>query len=66
MTRGRLTKHSKPKTSASAENRIQATKLTSSMNMITGASLLANEKRAFVSFSASPNHCIKRKTPPDQ
>jgi hypothetical protein len=25
---------------------------------MTGASLLAKEKRAFVSFSASPNHCL--------
>jgi hypothetical protein len=29
--------------------------------MITGASRLAKEKRAFVSFSASPNHCLKEK-----
>jgi hypothetical protein len=33
-------------------------KLTSSTNIMTGASLLAKEKRAFVSFSASPNHCL--------
>jgi hypothetical protein len=35
-------------------------KHTSSTNMITGASRLAKEKRAFVSFSASPNHCLKK------
>jgi hypothetical protein len=29
---------------------------------MTGASLLANEKSAFVSFSASPNHCISKET----
>jgi len=29
--------------------------------MITGASRLAKEKRAFVSFSASPNHCLRKK-----
>jgi hypothetical protein len=28
---------------------------------MTGASLLANEKSALVSFSASPNHCISIK-----
>jgi hypothetical protein len=32
-------------------------KSTSSTNIITGASRLAKEKSAFVSFSASPNHC---------
>lgn len=31
--------------------------MTSSTKTITGANLLAKEKRAFVSFSASPNHC---------
>ena len=36
-------------------------KRTSSTNMITGASRLAKEKRAFVSFSASPNHCLRKK-----
>lgn len=29
---------------------------TSSTNMMTGANLLAKEKRALVNFSASPNH----------
>lgn len=28
---------------------------------MTGVNLLAKEKRAFVSFSASPNHCHKRR-----
>jgi hypothetical protein len=35
-------------------------KLTSSTNIMTGASLLAKEKRALVSFSASPNHCLRK------
>lgn len=35
-------------------------KHTSSTNMMTGANRLAKEKRAFVSFSASPNHCLKK------
>lgn len=34
---------------------------TSSTNIMTGANLLAKEKRALVSFSASPNHCITEK-----
>lgn len=34
--------------------------LTSSTNIITGASLVANEKSAFVSFSASPDHCQEK------
>jgi hypothetical protein len=29
--------------------------------MITGASRLAKENRAFVNFSASPNHCFKNR-----
>jgi hypothetical protein len=29
--------------------------------MMTGASRLAKEKRAFVNFSASPNHCLKNR-----
>jgi hypothetical protein len=31
--------------------------LSSSAKMTDGDSFLAKEKRAFVSFSASPNHC---------
>lgn len=34
--------------------------LTSSTKIITGASLVAKEKRALVSFSASPNHYAKK------
>jgi len=34
--------------------------LTSSTKIITGASLVAKEKRALVSFSASPNHYAKQ------
>ena len=43
-------------------DRLRIQTLTSSTNIMTGASLLANEKRALVSFSASPNHCIRKKT----